>query len=71
MIHKKKKKIIPHWKNNSIYYYSIKYLKQTKKNSSFYFLQCFKFYRIISKTRKVKSKVKINSIIFKMVKIKK
>jgi hypothetical protein len=53
---KKRKKIIPHWQNNSIYYYSIKYLKKTRKNSSFYFLQCFKLYRIISKTFHVKSK---------------
>ena len=44
---KKRKKIVPHWQNNSIYYYSINYLDQTKSNSSFYFLQCFKLYRII------------------------
>ena len=47
---KKRKKIVPHWKNNSICYYSIQYLNQTEKNSSFYFLQCFKLYRIILKT---------------------
>ena len=55
MIEKKEKKIVPHWQNNSIYYYSINYLKQTK-NSFFYFLQCFKFYRTISKLFKSKSK---------------
>ena len=46
---KKKKKIIPHWQNNSIYYYSIKYLNNKILNPTFYFLQCFKFYRIICK----------------------
>ena len=35
---KNKKKIVPHWQNNSIYYYSIQYLKQNEQNSFFYFL---------------------------------
>jgi hypothetical protein len=40
---KKKKKIIPHWKNNSIYYYSIKYLKQTEKILPFIFYNILNF----------------------------
>ena len=65
---KKKKQIIPHWQNNSIYYYSISYLKQTEQNSFFYFLQCFKLYRIISKLFKSKSKVKLIQLFLKWLK---
>jgi DNA-directed RNA polymerase subunit beta len=67
---KKKKKIVPHWNNNSIYYYSIKYLKQTKKSSSFYFLKCFKLYRIISQTTKTQSKTKLIQLFLKWLKLK-
>ena len=67
---KKKKKIIPHWQNNSIYYYSIQYLKQTEKNSFFYFLQCFKFYRIISQLYQSNAKVKIIKLFIKWLKLK-
>jgi hypothetical protein len=56
--------------NNSIYYYSIKYLKKTEKNSSFYFFQCFKLYRIISKTLNVKSKIKLIQLFLKWLKLK-
>ena len=66
---KKKKKIIPHWQNNSIYYYSINYLKQTKSNPSFYFLQCFKFYRIISKLSNSKEKLEVVKLFLKWLKI--
>lgn len=65
---KKKKKIIPNWNNNSIYYYSIRYLKETNKQSSFYFLQYFKFYRLISKTIKSKSKTKLIQLFLKWLK---
>ena len=68
---KKKKKIVPHWTINSIYYYSIQYLKQTEKNSSFYFLQCFKLYRIISKTFKHQSKLELIKLFLKWLKLKK
>lgn len=64
----RKKKTIPYWNNNSIYYYSIRYLKQTKTYSSFYFLQYFKFYRLISKTSKKKSKIKLIKFFLKWVK---
>jgi DNA-directed RNA polymerase subunit beta len=67
---KKKKKIIPHWKNNSIYYYSIKYLKQTEENSSFYFLEYFKLYRIVAKRNKPKSKIELIQLFLKWIKLK-
>ena len=67
---KKRKKIIPHWQSNSIYYYSLQHLKQTKQSYSFYFLQSFKLYRIISKTFKDKSKTKLIKLFLKWIKIK-
>ena len=67
---KKKKKVIPYWKNNSIYYYSFKYLKKTQTYSSFYFLQCFKLYRIISKVANTNSKSKLIQLFFKWLKVK-
>jgi DNA-directed RNA polymerase subunit beta len=66
----KKKKIVPHWQNNSIYYYSIQYLKQTEQNSFFYFLQCFKLYRIISQILKSKLKIKLIKLFLKWLKLK-
>ena len=65
-----REKIVSNWKNNSIYYYSIKHLKQTKTNSPFYFLQCFKFYQFISKTLQSKSKIKLLQFFFKWLKLK-
>jgi len=65
-----KKKIIPNWENNSIYYYSIQYFKQTEKQSSFYFLKCFKLYRIISKIFKSQSKTKLIQLFLKWLKFK-
>ena len=65
---KKKKKIVPYWNNNSIYYYSIKSIKQIKKKSSFYFLKCFKFYRLISRTNKIQSKIQLIQLFLKWVK---
>jgi DNA-directed RNA polymerase subunit beta len=67
---KKKKKIVPHWNNNFIYYYSIKYIQEARKNSSFYFLKCFKFYRIISQTKKDQSKKQLIQLFFKWLKLK-
>jgi len=52
-----KKKVIPNWKRTSIFSYSINLLKQNQKNSTFYFLQCFKLYRITSSQIKTKSKI--------------
>ena len=62
--------IAPYWQSNSIYYYSFRHLKQVKKNSSFYFLQCFKFYQVISKTLKLKSKIKLIQFFFKWLRLK-
>jgi DNA-directed RNA polymerase subunit beta len=67
---KKKKKIVPHWQSNSIYFYSLEYLKKLETNSSFYFLQCFKFYRIISKTFSSKSKTRLIKLFVKWLKLK-
>lgn len=67
---KKKKKIIPIWNNNSVYYYSIQYLKETRKNFSFYFLKCFKLYRIIAKTTNPQSKAQLIKLFLKWLKFK-
>ena len=67
---KKRKKIIPYWQNKSIYYYSLKYLKNKKKIPSFYFLQCFKLYRIISTTIQVEEKTELIKLFLKWFKIR-
>ena len=67
---KKKKKLVPNWDNNFIYYYSIRYLKEIKKNSSFYFLKCFKLYRIILQTSKTKSKSQLIQLFLKWLNLK-
>ena len=67
---KKKKKIVPHWNNNSIYGYSIKYLKETQKDFSFNFLKCFKLYRVISKTKDHQSKRELIQLFLKWLKLK-
>jgi DNA-directed RNA polymerase subunit beta len=64
----KKKKVIPNWNSNTIYYYSINYLKNSTKNSTFYLIQCFKFYQLISKS--LKSKDKLVQIFIKWLKLK-
>lgn len=67
---KKRKKIIASWKTNTIYYYSIQYLKNSVKDSSFYLFQSFKFYQLISKSLKSKSKDKLVQIFLKWLKLK-
>ena len=67
---KKKKKMIPHWNTNSIYCYSIQYLRETRKNFSFHFLHCFKLYRIISKTKNSQSKLQLIQLFLKWLKFK-
>jgi DNA-directed RNA polymerase subunit beta len=64
----KKKKVLPNWNSNTIYYYSIKYLKNSTKNSTFYLLQCFKFYQLISKS--LNSKNKLVQLFIKWLKLK-
>ena len=63
-------KTIPNWINNDIYYYSIQHLKQVNKMSIFYFLQCFKLYKLISKNFKSKAKIKLIQIFIKWLKLK-
>nr|YP_009686245.1 RNA polymerase beta subunit [Halamphora calidilacuna]QDR24987.1 RNA polymerase beta subunit [Halamphora calidilacuna] len=67
---KKKKKIIPHWQDNLIYYYSINYFKQRMSNPSFYFLKCFKFYRMISTSINSDQKIKLIQFFLKWLKLK-
>lgn len=67
---KKQKKIIPHWNSNSIYYYSIKYLKTIIKNSSFSILRYFKLYRIIVTTSKFSLKTTLIQLFLKWLKSK-
>ena len=62
--------LLPHSKSNSIYYYSIEYLKNIEKTSSFYFLQCFKLYRILSSQIKTKSKIHLIKLFLKWLKLK-
>ena len=55
----------PEWNRNSIYYYSVQYLKKKEQSSSFYFLQCFKLYRTIVKISNHNSKVKLVKLFLK------
>ena len=67
---KKRKKIVPYWKNSTIYYYSIESLKKFNTAPSFSFLECFKLYHIISGHIKTKSKSKLIQLFLKWVKLK-
>ena len=64
-----KGKLIAHWNINSIYYYSIQYLKKKEQTSSFYFFQSFKLYRTITKISKHNSKVKLIKFFLKWLKL--
>lgn len=66
---KKRKKMVPHWESNLIYYYSLQYLKKTEKSSSFYFLQSFKLYRMVSIALKTDSKNKLVELFLKWLKL--
>nr|AZP39643.1 DNA-directed RNA polymerase beta subunit [Nitzschia palea] len=67
---KKRKKIIPSWNNNTIYYYSIQYLRNSTNDSPFYLFQAFKFYQLLSKSLSSKSKGKLIQIFIKWLKLK-
>lgn len=69
-LREKKKEIFPYWRHNSIYYYSINYLRKTEQSVSFYFLKCFKLYRTISKLPKTDFKVKLIQLFLKWLKLK-
>lgn len=65
-----KKKVIPHWKKTSLFSYSITLLRDTQKNSTFYFLQCFKLYRIITTISKQEQKKELIQLFLKWLKLK-
>ena len=67
---KRRKKTIPNWNHNAIYYYSIRYFKESNKNITFYFLKNFKFYKLISKVLELKSKDKLLQFFLKWLQIK-
>jgi DNA-directed RNA polymerase subunit beta len=58
------------WKKTSIFYYSINLLKQNQKNSTFYFFQSFKLYRIITTSLKEQQKVELIQLFLKWLKLK-
>ena len=66
---KKRKKTIPYWKNNTIYYYSIEYLKNFEKSSSLSLLRYFKVYRIISNQKDKNVKYQLIQLFLKWLKI--
>ena len=63
-------KLIPTWQSQSIYYYSLKYLIDTKEMCVFSFLTSFKLYRLISLHLTVKKKKKIIQLFIHWLKIK-
>ncbi len=65
-----KKKIIPYWKRDGIYYYSIDFLKKLEENSSISFFQCFKLYQIIFLQTQKKSKIELIILFLKWLKLK-
>nr|YP_003734566.1 RNA polymerase beta subunit [Kryptoperidinium foliaceum]ADI40351.1 RNA polymerase beta subunit [Kryptoperidinium foliaceum] len=67
---KKRKKVVPNWNTNTIYYYSIEYLKNCHSNSTFYLLECFKFYQLLSKHLESNSKEKLIQLFFKWLRLK-
>jgi DNA-directed RNA polymerase beta subunit len=67
---KKRKKIVPHWKNNSIYYYSIKYLKKTEKILLFIFYNVLNYIELFQKILKHNSKIKLIQLFLKWLKLK-
>ena len=67
---KNKWKLTPDWITNDLYYYSIRYLKQSNQKSIFYFLQSLKLYRLISKNLKSNSKIQLIKSFLKWLKLK-
>ena len=67
---KKRKKLIPNWNSNTIYYYSIEYLKKYNQKSTFYLLESFKFYQFILKNLRSTSKKQLIQLFFKWLKLK-
>jgi DNA-directed RNA polymerase subunit beta len=67
---KKRLRTVSNWRHTSIYYYSLEYLKNLEKTPSFYFLSCFKLYRIISSHLQTQSKSKLIQLFLKWIKLK-
>jgi len=66
---------IKYWNfhNNSIYHYSLKYMKSINKDpefTEFTFFQYFKFYRLILNTSHLSSKIKLIQLFLKWLKLK-
>ena len=61
---------IPNWNKVNIFQSSFNYFKEKEKSFSFYFLNCFKIYRIISKIFKYQTKLELIQIFLKWLKIK-
>jgi DNA-directed RNA polymerase subunit beta len=59
----------PDWNRGSISYYSFKCLKQVKKSPSFYFLQSFKYYRLILSAPNATSKSHLIKLFIKWLKL--
>ena len=66
---KKDKNVSPYWVSDSIHYYSLKYLKKLLDDPSFYFLQCFKMYRIILRSYNNLSKSELIIFFLKWLKL--
>ena len=64
-------KMYPLWNKNSIFYYSVQYLKKKEHSSSFYFFQFFKLYKTIIKNSKHNSKVKLIQLFLKWLNLQK
>ena len=64
-----KTKSIPYWTRNSLFSYSIKFLKQKEKHTNFQFLKAFKLYRKIVNTFESTDKIKMIQLFIKWLKI--
>ena len=67
---KKRNNLLATWNSNCLYYYSIKYLKETTQNSVFSFLQSFKFYRLITQNLNGDSKIQLSKIFLKWLRLR-
>ena len=65
-----KAKLISNWRTDSIYYYSIRYLRKIKKRVEFSFLLYFKLYKIILRAKHTFLKSLIVKFFFKWMKRK-
>ena len=59
--------MLPEWKQNSIYYYSSKYLKQIPSFTFLHFLNCLKAYKVILSSINKISKIKLIQLFLKWI----